>query len=91
MNESLPSSLRLRVITSHQVLVDEDVNEVSIPSLEGYLGILPGHRNLLMALGKGSIGYGKARTKKQVQVKGGYARVQPDSILVFTELDEDAP
>jgi F-type H+-transporting ATPase subunit epsilon len=89
MSESLPSALRLRVITSHQVLVDEDVDEVSIPSLEGYLGILPGHRNLLVALGKGFIGYGKAQAKKQLQVKGGYARVQPDSLLVFTEVDEN--
>lgn len=91
MNESLPSSLKLRVITSHQVLVDEDVDEVSIPSLEGYLGILPGHRNLLLALGRGSIEYRKAQTKKKVAVLGGYARVQAKSVIVFTEGDEEAP
>jgi F0F1-type ATP synthase epsilon subunit len=30
------------------------VQEVSLPSLEGYLGILPGHRPLVLALGEGS-------------------------------------
>ncbi len=91
MSEALPLSLKLRVITSHEVLVDEQVEEVSIPSLEGYLGILPGHRNLLVALGKGAIEYRKSQSKKHVAVNGGYASVQPGSVLVFTDLDEDEP
>ena len=91
MSEALPLYLKLRVITSHEVLVDEQVKEVSIPSLEGYLGILPGHRKLLVALGKGVIEYRKAQSKKHVVVNGGYARVQPESVLVFTDLDEDEP
>jgi F-type H+-transporting ATPase subunit epsilon len=89
MSEILPSSLKLRVITSHKVLVDDEVEEVFLPSLEGYLGILPGHRNLLVALGRGAIGYRKAQFKKQVGVNGGYARVKAESVLVFTDSDED--
>ncbi len=89
MSEALPSSLKLRVITSREVLVDEQVKEVSIPSLEGYLGILPGHRNLLIALGKGVIEYRNSQSKKHLAVKGGYASVQPESVLVFTDSDED--
>jgi F-type H+-transporting ATPase subunit epsilon len=91
MSEALPSSLKLRVITSREVLVDEQVEEVSMPSLDGYLGILPGHRNLMVALGKGAIEYRKSQSKKRVSVKGGYARIQPESVLVFTDLDEDEP
>ena len=91
MSETLPLSLKLRVITSHEVLVDEQVDEVSIPSLDGYLGILPGHRNLLVALGKGTIEYRKAQSKKHAAVNGGYARIQSESVLVFTDLDEDEP
>ncbi len=91
MSEILPSSLKLRVITSHKVLVDDEVEEVSIPSLEGYLGILPGHRNLLVALGKGAIEYRKAQSKKHVAVNGGYASVRSESVLVFTESEEDEP
>lgn len=91
MNQALPDSLKLRVITSHKVLVDEEVDEVAIPSLEGYLGILPGHRSLLVALGEGNIEYRKAQSENHVVVAGGYARIQPDSVLVFTEPVEDEP
>ena len=89
MSDTSPSSLELRVITSREVLVDERVEEVSLPSLEGYLGILPGHRKLLVALGKGRIEYRSARSKKHYAVNGGYARIHPDSVLVFTEPEED--
>ena len=91
MSEALPKSLNLRVITSHEVLVDDVVDEVSIPSLDGYLGILPGHRNLLVALGKGAIEYRKDQFKKHVDVSGGYARIQPGNVLVFTDLEKDEP
>jgi ATP synthase F1 epsilon subunit len=91
MSEALPEFLKLRVITSHEVLVDDAVNEVAIPSLEGYLGILPGHRSLLVALGEGKIEYRKAQSKNHVAVHGGYARIQPESVLVFTEPGEDEP
>lgn len=89
MSETIPSSIELRVITPRKVIVDEQVEEVSLPSLDGYLGILPGHRKLLVALGKGRIEYRSARSKRYHTVNGGYARIQPDSVLVFTELEED--
>jgi F-type H+-transporting ATPase subunit epsilon len=91
MSEALSLSLNLRVVTSHEVLVDEVVDEVSIPSLDGYLGILPGHRNLLVALGNGAIEYRKSQSKKHVDVSGGYARIQAGNVLVFTDLEKDEP
>ena len=91
MSETLPSSLKLRVITSREVLVDDEVDEVAIPSLDGCLGILPGHRSLLVALGEGEIEYRKAQSTNHVAVVGGYARVQPESVLVFTEPGKDEP
>ena len=91
MSEGLPASLKLRVITSHEVLVDDEVDHVALPGLEGYLGILPGHRSLLVALGEGTIEYRKAQSMKHVLVVGGYARVEPESVLVFTEPGENEP
>lgn len=89
MNHGLPSFLRLEIISPLKLLVDEAVQEVSLPSLDGYLGILPGHRPLFLALGKGKITFRTAGKEKGFSVKGGYAEVQPDGVLVFTELAED--
>jgi F-type H+-transporting ATPase subunit epsilon len=89
MSQNLPASLRLEVIAPRKLLLDLDVQEVSLPSLEGYIGILPGHRPLFTALGKGRITYKVTGTERSLSVQGGYAEVQPERVLVFTELAKD--
>ena len=43
MNENIPLALKLKVITSHKILADEEVQEVTLPGLNGYLGIFVYH------------------------------------------------
>ena len=90
MSTGLPSLLKLKVITSQKLLVDEDVGEVSLPALDGCLGILPGHRELLVALGSGAIIYKKDQGERTFAVQGGFAKINPESVCVYTELSEDA-
>lgn len=89
MTNSLPSSIRLKVISPRKLLVDEEVKEVSLPSLEGYIGILPGHRPLILALGEGGITYRLAGREESLTVRGGFAEVLHEKVLVFTESIED--
>jgi F-type H+-transporting ATPase subunit epsilon len=91
MSEAAPLSLRLRVITSHRLLAEEEVQEVTIPSLDGYVGILPGHRPLMLALGRGELTFRAAGREERFSVDGGYAEVRPDLVLVFTELLQGEP
>jgi len=89
MTQDLPLSLHLKVITPRKLLVDEEVGEVSLPSLEGYLGVLPGHRPLFLVLGKGRITYRIAQKEETLSVQGGYAEILPEKVVVFTEQVED--
>ena len=89
MSQDIPSSLRLRVITPRSLLADTEVDEVTIPSLEGYLGVLPGHRPLFTALGPGLVTYRAGETGESFPVRGGYAEVGPELVVVFAELSED--
>ncbi|MGD8535087.1 MAG: F0F1 ATP synthase subunit epsilon [Candidatus Aminicenantes bacterium] len=89
MTNSLPSAIRLKVISPRKLLVDEEVQDVSLPSLEGYIGILPGHRPLVLALGEGDISYRMAGREESLSVRGGFAEVLPEKVLVFTESIED--
>lgn len=89
MTQDLPLSLQLKVITPRKLLVDEEVEEVSLPSLEGYLGVLPGHRPLFLALGRGRITYRMTQKEEALYVQGGYAEILPEKVVVFTEQVED--
>ncbi len=89
MSKNLPTSLHLKVISPSELLVDDEVQEVSLPSLEGYLGIFPGHRPLFVALGSGLLTYKRSGDPHEISVDGGYAEVLPDRVLVFTEKGKD--
>ena len=91
MSNGLPTLLKLKVITSQQLLVDDEVGEVSLPALDGCLGILPGHREMLVALGRGAIIFNsKGQGEKTFHVQGGYANINPVSVSVYTELSDNA-
>jgi len=89
MSQGLPASLHLKVIIPSELLVDEEVQEVYLPSLEGYLGILPGHRPLFVALGHGQLTYKRSGDQHELSVNGGFAEVLPDRVLVFIEQGKD--
>lgn len=59
MSQNIPSSLQLKIVTPGKLLVETEAEEVQLPGLDGYLGILPGHRPLVTILGEGEIIYRK--------------------------------
>jgi F-type H+-transporting ATPase subunit epsilon len=89
MSQDLPKSLGLKVISPSKLLVDEEVHEVSLPGLDGYLGIFPGHRPLFVALGRGILTFKGGRREGEVPIRRGYAEVLSDRVLAFVEQGED--
>jgi F-type H+-transporting ATPase subunit epsilon len=89
MSDGLPATLHLKVVTPRRLVVEADADSVALPGLEGELGILPGHRPLFAALGRGRITYRSGSLEESFAVRGGYAQVQPEKVLVMTEDAED--
>ena len=89
MSPESAGRLHLRVITPRRLLVDAEAEEIQLPSLEGLIGILPGHRPLMVALGRGALSYRRGSGGESFEVQGGQAHVLPDKVLVFTELCGD--
>ena len=69
------------VVTPERTLLDEVVDGVVLPLLDGELGVLPGRSPLL-----GRLGYGELRTNAggRYFVDGGFAMVRDDVVTVLT-------
>jgi len=93
MSRAPSGLLSLRVIAPRELMIQAEVLEVSLPSPDGAVGILPGHRPMILALGRGPLTYRSETHEGRFNVRGGYAEVGPDAVLAFTELsdEEDAP
>jgi F-type H+-transporting ATPase subunit epsilon len=87
---ALPLHLRLEFVTPERSIVHDDVDEVELPGESGYLGVLPGHTPLLVALQVGEMWYRKGSDKKFAFVAGGFAEVLPDRVSILARVAERA-
>ena len=68
--------LQLQLVSPERVLVDEQVDEVQIPGLDGYMGVLPGHAPLLSELMPGGVlSYRAGAATTVLAVFGGFVEV----------------
>lgn len=87
---SIPKHLRLEFVTPERAIAHDDVDEVELPGLDGYLGVLPGHAPLLAALKTGEMWYRQGSEKKFAFIAGGFAEVVPDRVSILAQVAERA-
>ena len=89
MSEGKPATFHLKVVSPRRLLVEADVEAVFLPTLEGQIGVLPGHRPLFVGIGRGLLIFRESSGEDSVAIKGGYAQVQPEKVVVMTEVGEN--
>jgi F-type H+-transporting ATPase subunit epsilon len=87
---ALPTTIELQVVTPERMLVHEQVDEVEVPGIDGYFGVLPGHTPLLAALSVGELWYRKGQEKTYLSIVHGFAEVLPDRVTILAQLAERA-
>ena len=85
-----PAHLTLELVTPERSVALETVDEVEIPGIDGYLGVLPGHTPLLVALKVGELWYRKGEERTFVSVAFGFAEVLPGRVRVLAQVAESA-
>lgn len=82
--------IQLEIVTPERRVVHESVDEVVLPGIEGYFGVLPGHAPFLTALGVGEITYRIAGRSVHLAVASGYCEVLRERVSVLAENCERA-
>jgi F-type H+-transporting ATPase subunit epsilon len=87
---ALPTSIELQIVVPDRAIVKEQVDEVEIPGVDGYFGVLPGHTPLLAGLSVGELWYWKGQEKTYLAIAYGFAEVLPDKVTILAQLAERA-
>jgi len=87
---ALPEKIHLVIVTPERQLFSGLVDEVTVPSSQGYLGILPGHAPLLAELGIGNISYRSGGDSDLIFCSWGFAEVLPDRVVLLAQTAETA-
>ncbi|KAF0248670.1 MAG: F-type H+-transporting ATPase subunit epsilon [bacterium] len=84
------AKLKLEIITPERVLLSQEVTEVQIPTLNGEIGILPGHTSLISQLAVAGILKYRDEGKERIAVVGsGFVEVFADKITILSSLAEN--
>lgn len=66
----------------------EPVDMVTVPGLNGEMGVLPGHTPLISQLKTGVLTYVQEGKPSQLHVSGGFVEVRDDHVAVLAEVAE---
>jgi F-type H+-transporting ATPase subunit epsilon len=86
----MPELLELEVATPERILVQEEVDEVQIPTVNGFIGILPGHAPLVAELATGYMHYQAGARRWYLATHGGFVEVKDNHIRVLADIAERA-
>ncbi len=90
MAEKLPNSIQLEIVTPEKQFYCGEVDAVTVPGINGYMGILPGHAPLLSELKIGVITVRKGNDEERFFCSWGFAEILSDQVSVLAEQVEAA-
>jgi len=86
----MADTLQLTVVTPERALVDQIVDQVQVPGMNGYLGILPGHAPLFSELTTGVLSYTEGGRSVSLVISRGFVEVMENAVRVLANVAEAA-
>ena len=86
---ALPTKIKLNIVSPDQS-ISQEVDEVSMPGVEGDFGVLPGHTPFFTVLRPGTMWYRQGTEKHMLMVAMGFVEVLPDQVSVLAQVAERA-
>src|SRR3954464_2878001 len=78
-------ALTLEIVTPDARVYSDTIDTVVIPTVEGEVGILPGHIPLLTQIEQGELRVTKGNDTQLLAVAGGFVEVEGDRVHVLAE------
>ena len=78
--------MRLEIVTPSAKTYSEDVEMVTIPGIEGELGILPMHAPLMTQLKPGELRIKRGGQETLLATGGGFAEITGDHVSILTDM-----
>jgi F-type H+-transporting ATPase subunit epsilon len=81
-------AIQVDIVTPERLLISDEVDMVTLPGVDGQMGILRGHAPLLTTLDIGEIVLHRGTEVEYMVIGGGVAEVRPDKITILADTAE---
>ncbi len=83
-------TIHVDIVALDREVVNADVDMVTLPGIEGQMGILGGHAPLLSLLDFGEIILHRGGETEYIAVHGGVVEVRPDKVTILADTAESS-
>lgn len=81
--------LRLKIVTPEKLALEEDVDQVNLPTVNGEIGILPRHANLMAKIVPGELRIKKGSKEEVLAVGEGFLQMTDNVLTAMVDLAVD--
>jgi F-type H+-transporting ATPase subunit epsilon len=78
-------TFHFELVSPEKLLFSGDVNQVDVPGEEGEFGVFAGHAPYIATLKPGVLKIYAEGAPKSIVVRGGFAEVNPEGLIVLAE------
>jgi len=82
----MSSKLKLEIVTPEAIILSEDVEMVTLPGVEGELGVYPMHIPLMTQIVPGELRFIKDGEERLMAVGEGFVEITGDKISILTDM-----
>ena len=77
--------LQVEIVSADRKVWEGEASQVSARSIDGDLGILPGHTPILCVLAEGEVRVSADGSWRSAQIDGGFLSVDHDRVTIIAE------
>ena len=82
----MPETLRLEIITPQAIVFSEDVNMVTLPAVDGQIGVYPQHVRLITQIVPGEIIVNVNGQDRSLAVGEGLVEISAHEVAIVTDM-----
>lgn len=82
------AELHLKIVTPEKIIFDEDISEVIAETIDGEIGVLPGHLNLMTQIKAGEIRIKQGNKEIPLAIGSGLLQVTGSTATITTDMAE---
>lgn len=82
------NAFKIQIITPERVLYEGEATMIEFNTVEGEIGVLPGHIPLTTVIAPGIVTISEAGDTKKAAIHAGLVEVLPDKVTILAEIAE---
>lgn len=82
--------IKLKIITPEKVVYEDEISQITLPTIDGEITILPNHRSYISALKLGEAILKKGEEEIDLAISGGFIEFHNNELTVLADTAERA-